>query len=166
MALGTANSLVQDLVEKNWIELAQEGIKMRYRLTSAGFAEKLRLLRLNLEERLNDYVALREQISAKLDTLNDVQRKVVFYGAGDMAQIAYVAIANSPFELVGVIDDRKAGQQFFEHCIAHPSQLERGRLSGEAFDVVIVASHTHAAETAENLRRTSFPSSRVLSLFN
>ena len=39
---------------------------------------------------------------------------------GDMGQIAYVAIANSHFELVEVIDDRKKGQ-FFENRIASSS---------------------------------------------
>ena len=45
-------------MEKNRIEFSQKGIKMWYRLISEGFAEKLRLLRRNLEERLDGYVAL------------------------------------------------------------------------------------------------------------
>ena len=38
-----------------------------------------------------------------------------------MDQIACVATADSHFELVEVIDDRKKGQQFFENRIASSS---------------------------------------------
>ena len=75
-------------------------------------------------------------------------------------------MAHSEFELVGVVDDERAGEQFFEHKIAHPSELKGGNLNSVPFDVIIVASYNHADDIKENLRRMDFPPSQVLVLFD
>ncbi len=166
VALGTTNKLVQSLVEKKWVKLSHKSGRTRYQLTSAGFAEKLRLQKFRHKETLDDYVEICNRISASLETLSKAQRRLVFYGAGDVAQIVYTRVAHSEFELVGVVDDEKAGEQFFEHKIAHPSELKDGNLNSVPFDVIIVASYNHADDIEENLRRMNLSPSQVLVLFN
>jgi hypothetical protein len=97
-----------------------------------------------------------------LNTLSSV----VFYGAGDVARIVYSRVAHSNSELVGVVDDQKAGEQFFEHKVVHPSELKGGNLNSIPFDVIIVESHSHADDIKENLRRINFFASQVLFLFD
>ncbi len=46
VALGTTNKLVQSLIKKKWVKLSQVSGRTNYQLTSAGLAEKLRLLKL------------------------------------------------------------------------------------------------------------------------
>ncbi|MDA2936976.1 hypothetical protein MYX75_01770 [Acidobacteria bacterium AH-259-A15] len=166
VALGTTNKLVQSLIEKKWVKLTHKGARVKYSLTSAGLAEKLRLLTLHFEGTIDDYVEIRDRIFASLENLHKGQGRVVFYGAGDVAQICYTAVAHSEFELVGVVDDAKVGEQFFEHEVTHPTELESGNLNGVPFDVIIVASYRHADDIKENLRRMNFPPSQVLPLFN
>ncbi len=166
VALGTTNKLVQSLVKKKWVKLSHKSGRISYQLTSAGLAEKLRLQKLRRKETLDDYVEICSRISASLETLNKDQRRLVFYGAGDVAHIVYTQVAHSTFALVGVVDDEKAGQQFFEHKIAHPSELKDGNLNSVPFEVVVVASYSHADEIKENLRRMNFPPSQVLVLFD
>ena len=74
-------------------------------------------------------------------------------------------MAHSKLELIGVVDDTKAGEQFFEHQIAYPSELEGDNLNGVPFDVIIVASYRDADKIKQNLRGMNFPPSRVFALF-
>ena len=166
VALGTANGLVRSLVSRRWIKLAPIGRRARYHLTTAGLAEKRRLRKLQFEETLVDYVGVRDHISASLDNLDKGRPRIVLYGAGDVAQIVYTIVAHSKLELIGVVDDAKAGEQFFEHEIAHPSELEGGNLNGFHFDVIIVAAYRHADEIEERLRRMNFSPSLVFALFD
>ena len=166
VALGTTNKLVQSLVKKKWVKLSRKGRRASYQLTSSGLAEKLRLLKLRHKETLDDYVEICNRISASLETLNKGQRRLVFYGAGDVANIAYTRVAHSRFELVGVVDDQKVGKRFFEHKIARPSELNDSTLNSVPFDVVVVASYNHADEIEEKVRRMNFPPEQVLVLFD
>ena len=166
VALGTTDKLVQSLVKKKWVKLSHQSGMTSYHLTSTGIAEKVRLLKLRLKETLEDYVEFRDRICASLEILNKGQKRLVFYGAGDVAHIVYTRVAHSTLELVGVVDDQKAGEQFFEHKIAHPSELKDGNLNRVPFDVIIVASYNHADDIEENLRRMNFPPSQVLVLFD
>jgi len=166
VALGTTNKLVQSLVRKKWVKVSHKSGRSSYQLTSAGLAEKLRLLKLRRKETLNDYAEICNRISASLETLNQSQRRLVFYGAGDVAHIVYTQVAHSTFELVGVVDDQKAGEQFFEHEIADPSELKGGNLNSAPFDVIVVSSYNHADDIKENVRRMNFRSSQVLVLFD
>ncbi|MDA2925202.1 hypothetical protein MYX65_11240, partial [Acidobacteria bacterium AH-259-L09] len=91
--------------------------------------------------------------------------------ARDIAQIAYLVVASGDFDLVGVVNDEKAGQPFFGHEVSHPSELS----VSPKFSVLIrllrclpwlLASHTHGHEMKKNLRRLHFPPSQVFALFN
>ena len=142
------------------------GRRTRYLLTTAGLAEKRRLRKIRFQETIGDYIGVRNHISASLDNLDKGRPRIVLYGAGDVAQIVYTIVAHSKLELVGVVDDEKAGQQFFEHKIAQPSELNDSTLNSVPFDVVVVASYNHADEIEEKVRRMNFPPEQVLVLFD
>ena len=166
VALGTANHLIRSLAEERLIEVSHRGRHSFYRLTPDGVREKLRLLRLQLDETLGQYVAIRDGIALRLEALSRGHTKVVFYGAGDIAQIAYIAAANNGMELVGLVDDKKAGQRFFGYTVDHPHELRGGRLDEKPYDIVILASYTRSAEMKRNLRRMKVDPSQVFSLFD
>ena len=166
VALGTANQLVRSLASRRWIKSVPTGRRTRYLLTTAGLAEKRRLRKLQFEETLGDYIGVRNHISASLDHLDRGRSRMVLYGAGEVAQIVYTIVAHSKLELIGVVDDAKVGEQFFEHEIAHPTELEGGDLNGFPFDVITVASYRHAERIEQNLRRMNVPPSQVFALFD
>ena len=141
VALGTVNNTLQGLAQQHWVNITPRRGKTTYELTSAGEAEKLRLLRLQVEETVDVYAELRAQVSARIDSLEWHRNRLVFYGAGSIAQIAYIVVANRGLKLVGVVDDEKAGQKFFEYDVARPSELADGRFRGNPFDAIVLASH-------------------------
>ena len=166
VALGTINNTLQRLAEKHWVNITPRRGKTTYELTSAGGSEKLRLLTLRLEETVDVYAELRAQISARIDSLDQHQKRLVFYGAGSIAQIAYIVVANRDLKLVGVVDDEEAGQKFFEHDVARPLELAVGHFRGNRFDAIVLASHSRSREMKEALEQMSVSPSRILALFD
>ena len=164
VALGTINNTLQGLAQQNWVHIAPRQGRTTYELTSAGAAEKLRLLRLQLEETVDIYAGLRAQISARIDSLDRSRKRLVLYGAGSIAQIAYVVLANRDLKLVGVVDDEKAGQKFFEHDVARPEDLSVGHFRENPFDAIVLASQSRCVEMKETLERMNLSSSRILAL--
>src|SRR5207253_2327354 len=88
----------------------------------------------------------REQIRESLTTISqrcqpdaDGQKRVVFYGAGDVAEIAYVSLQSTDLTLVGVVDDRRRGR-FFDVEICAPECLDPETLDGKPYAHVVVAS--------------------------
>ena len=166
VALGTINNTLQGLEQQNWVNIGPKQGRTTYELTSAGAAEKLRLLRLQLEETVDVYAELRAQISARIDALDGHRRRLIFYGAGRIAQIAYIVVANRDLRLVGVVDDERAGQRFFEYDVVRPLELAGGHLRGDTFDAIVLASHSRSREMKEGLENMSLSTSRILALFD
>src|SRR6185503_9726 len=92
----------------------------------------------------------REQIRATLAEVSERceadaggQKRVVFYGAGDVAEIAYVSLQNTDLTLVGVVDDRRR-DQFFGVTIRGRECLTAEALDNEPYSHLIVTSVRHA----------------------
>lgn len=166
VALGTANHLLHCLESSKLIELFHTGGRTLYRLTPLGVSEKLRLLKLQIDGTVDHYIEIRDRISMSLESLDREHRRIVFYGAGDVAQLTYIVVATGDFKLVGVVDDEKGGQRFFGYEVAHPSELVDGDLNGTPFDTLVLVSYTCTDEMKENLWRMNFPPCRVFTLFD
>ena len=165
VALGTANHLLHSLKSRKLIAFASTDGRMLYRLTPLGVNEKLRLRRRQMDNAMDRYSEIRNHISMGLESLDRKHRRIVFYGAGEVAQIAYAAMASGDFELIGVVDDEKVGQRCFGHEVVHPSALTNGVLNGVQFDTLVLVALTRVGEMKETLERMEFPSARVLTLF-
>jgi hypothetical protein len=50
-------------------------------------------------------------------------RRIVFYGVGEMAEIAFVALHETEIELTAVVDDGKIGRRFMSLVVLSPLQL-------------------------------------------
>lgn len=150
VALGLTNLLIRRLVGKGYVKMAGMGTRhVRYLMTPEGWEALGTATRISLENTVHLYTQTREQIRASLTTLSEQcsvngsgQKCVVFYGAGDVAEIAYVSLQRTDLTLIGVVDDRRRGR-FFEVSIRGPECLTPHALDGVAYSHVIVASLRH-----------------------
>src|SRR5688572_31345523 len=117
---------------------------VRYLMTPAGWEALGRATRLSLANTVELYTQTREQIRASLTAVSDRcerdasgQKRVVFYGAGDVAEIAYVSLQGTDLTLIGVVDDYRRGR-FFDLTISSPLQLTADVLDGVPYSHVIV----------------------------
>lgn len=171
VALGLTNLLIRRLVAKGYVKMGGVGTRhVRYLMTASGWEALAQETRDSLENTVHLYTETREQIRTSLDriaercALDERGRKpVVFYGAGDVAEIAYVSLQRTDLTLVGVVDDKKSGQ-FFGMDIQRPSALSAARLNGEPYGHVVVTSIRHAEKIRARLGMLDVPADRVSSL--
>src|SRR5215208_5307971 len=136
-------------------------------MTAAGWEALAHATRQSLENTVQMYTQTREQIRGSLAAISERcaadpsgQKRVVFYGAGDIAEIAYVSLQRTDLTLVGVVDDRRTGR-FFDVVICPPDQLGADRIGTEPYGHVVVTSLRHAAAIRERIEGIGVPPERV-----
>jgi DNA-binding MarR family transcriptional regulator len=138
IALGLVNTYIKNLVKKGYITVrAIPPKRYAYYLTPKGFTEKTRLT-YNL---LQDYTRIYREARSSVKKLFHVMeragmKKVVFAGADEVAEIAYITLQEMSMELAAVVDGEKAGQHFFGREIK-----PLGVLKDTDYDCVVVASY-------------------------
>jgi hypothetical protein len=168
VALGLTNLLLKRLISKGYVKIS--GIKpnrVGYLITPAGIAEKTRVSRAYLENTVRLYTETRERIRGSFDALAaswpqdaSSEKRIVFYGAGEVAEIGYVSLQRTNLRLVGVVDDFITAP-FFGLAVSGLDQLGDGVINGERFDRLIIMSIRKADQMQKNLERLGFPHARV-----
>jgi DNA-binding MarR family transcriptional regulator len=172
VALGLTNLLIRRLVGKGYVRMAGIGTRqVRYLMTPEGIEALGRATRLSLENTVHLYTQTREHIRASLTMLSEQcdangsgQKCVVFYGAGDVAEIAYISLQRTDLTLAGVVDDHRRGGRFFGMEIRDPECLSLDGLDGIAYSRVIVATLRHSDAIHARIRQRGIPPSKVYSL--
>ena len=148
IALGLTNLLVRSLVKKGWVRATRiRPNRVSYLLTPAGIAEKARLSRLYLQNSVQFYSEARDRIGKSLALLSNEwpsdgsapQKRVVFYGAGEVAEIAYICMQATDLELVAVIAESRT-QSFFGRPVYSGADLREGFVGETQFERIVVAS--------------------------
>ncbi|MFA5339659.1 MAG: winged helix-turn-helix transcriptional regulator [Candidatus Omnitrophota bacterium] len=139
VALGVTNACLKKMAKKGYIKV--KGInhkRISYFLTPEGFSEKTRLTYHFLEYTVHYYINLKKNLSEKLDFISKQGvKRVVFYGAGDVMEVAFVISNEANIELLGIVDDDKAkqGTKKFNFIIGGPETI-----GGLKPDAIIITS--------------------------
>ncbi len=158
ISLGLVNSFVKRLGHKGYFKITTiPKNRVKYILTPKGFAEKTRLTYEFIQYSFYFYKRAREKLKRLLSVLqNDGVESVIFYGASDLAEIAYVSLKETNLQLVGIVDDFKSGERFLGMAIMHPSAL-----TGLKYDKIIVTSISSMDDIYENLVRLNIPEAKI-----
>lgn len=168
VALGLTNLLIRRLVAKGYVKVAGIGTRhVRYLMTAAGWEALGHATRLSLENTVHLYTETRELIRATLSTVSERcevdemgQKRIVFYGAGDVSEIAYISLQSTDLTLVGIVDDRRRGR-FFHLTISGSEEITADTLAGAPYAHVVVTSVRHAAAIRARLDALAVPGDRV-----
>jgi DNA-binding MarR family transcriptional regulator len=171
VALGLTNLLVRRLVAKGYVRVSRMGPRhVKYLMTVRGWEALATATRLSMQNTVSLYTETREVIRSGLALVSsqcepDAQgrKRVVFYGAGDVAEIAFVSLQKTDLELAGVVDDWKTGA-FFGVPILSPDRLSPTHLDEAPFAHVVITSTRHATEIQQKLMARAFPAERVSAL--
>lgn len=149
IALGLTNLLVKRLVRKGWVRVIHiKPNRVRYLITPAGIAEKTRMSRAYFDSSVQFYKQTRDRIQQQFSALstgwpNDgtsgLPKRVVFYGAGEVAEIGYICLVETDLQLVGVVDAART-KPFFGLSVCSPEHLDGLVLNGQSFDRLVVMS--------------------------
>jgi DNA-binding MarR family transcriptional regulator len=137
ISLGLVNSFIKRLVKKGYFKARHvPKNRMRYFLTPKGASEKTRLTYLYIQHSYNFYKDARQKLRDLYTELESQNvSRIVFYGASDLAEIAYLSLQETNIELVAVFDDDKEGMRFMRYTVAHPD-----RMGSFSFDRILITS--------------------------
>ena len=161
ISLGLVNSFIKRLAKKGYVKITTiPRNRLMYILTPKGFSEKSRLTYEFISYSLHFY---KKALGNLLDLLSELEtrgvKKVVFYGSGDLAEIAFISLKATEIELMGVVDDAKKGQQFLDFTVKSIEEL--GALE---FDRVIIVTLEPKGDVCNRLQQKKVPWEKIITL--
>jgi DNA-binding MarR family transcriptional regulator len=164
IALGLTNLLVRRLVRKGWIRVRRvRSNRVRYFLTPAGLAEKSRLSSLYLRDAVAFYATARDRVRESLARVGGPSTRIIFYGTGEVAEIAYICLRETRLQLVAVVATSReaAAQPFFGVPVHAPDAVRDGMIGESAYDYVVVTTFENQDAHRAHLDLLGIPPQRV-----
>jgi DNA-binding MarR family transcriptional regulator len=162
IALGLVNSYLKNLIAKGFITVtAIPPKRYAYYLTPKGLAEKSRLA----YDLFQDYTRIyREAKNNYRGLFRELEhagvKRVIFAGADEVAEIAYITLQETGLEVAAVVDDEKAGERFFGREVVPAASL-----TDIAYDVVIVTSYVRRDRIMQDLANAGFDRKAIRMVF-
>jgi DNA-binding MarR family transcriptional regulator len=158
VALGLTNLYLKRLARKGYIKITTiPRNRIRYLLTPQGLAEKSRLTYLYMQYSLSYYRDVRGRLKdALLSASRNGVKRLVIYGTGELAELAYLSLREMNLTLVGFVDDKQR-DSFLSYPVWSPEAV-----SDWDFDAVLITDLENTKKHEESLAQHGVPRSKVL----
>ena len=161
LSLGLVNTFIKRLVKKGYFKVTTlPKNRLKYFLTPEGIARKSRLTVEYLHYSMNFYRDIKHLLLKKYQEMerNDVQ-SILFWGAGEVAELAYLYLQQTNIQLAGIVDDEKQGKKFFDFKIERSHRV--GRME---WDMIFVTRLDAIEEDIKKLLESGIPQERIATL--
>jgi DNA-binding MarR family transcriptional regulator len=161
ISLGLVNSFIKRLATKGYVKITTiPRNRVRYILTPKGFAEKSRLTYEFIQYSFHFYKKAVMELHELVDEFRrrDV-KKVVFFGANDIAEIASISLRGSDVELIGVVDEEMAGEEFLGFRVKSIKDLRKAH-----YDRVIMTRVDSRELGLQELLQNEIPREKIIVL--
>ena len=127
ISVGLVNSFIKRLATKGYVKIAATPKnRIRYIVTPKGLSEKTRLSYSYIQLSYQFYTQARKKLNLLFKELEKLNvRQIVFFGATDLAEIAYLSLHESTIELSAIVDDRNARKKIVGHAVKPIIQLNQ-----------------------------------------
>ena len=158
ISLGLVNSFIKRLVKKGYCKVKMiPKNRVRYILTPAGAMEKTRLTYEYISISYNYFKCARNRLHELYDELlQQGKHRIVFYGAGEVAEIAHLSMTGTDLQLVAVIDPQKVGELFGGQVIQSCTDI---KLSD--FDAVLITAVDSHETILGMMKRAGVPLDKI-----
>lgn len=162
IALGLVNSYIKNLIAKGYITVKNiPPRRYAYYLTPKGFSEKTRLTYHLLQDYTRVYREARGTLKKLFSKLQaSGARRVVFAGADEVAEIAYLTLQETDLELAGIVDEEKAGGKFFGREI-----LPIKDISSIVHDSIVITSYVQRDRIYKELLKNNVARKDIRTIF-
>lgn len=160
VALGLTNLYLKRLARKGYIKITTiPGNRIQYLVTPQGLSEKSRLTYQYLKYSLSYYREVRARLKSMLTDLDGTHaRRVVIYGTGELAELAYLSLKEMNLICVGFVDGASR-DSFLSYPVSTPDGIGQWE-----FDRILIADMERAPECEAELVRVGIPVEKVLTL--
>ena len=161
ISLGLVNTFLKRLVNKGYFKVkTMPRNRVKYFLTPEGLARKSRLTVEYLHYSTRFYKEIKRLLIGKFKEMGKNRIKtILFFGAGEVAELSYLYLQLTNIELVGIVDEGKNGNNFFEFEAEGRNRLER-----EDWDAILVTRLDDTARDIEYLIETGVDASKIVTL--
>ena len=161
ISLGLVNSFMKRLARKGYLKITTiPRNRVRYILTPKGFAEKSRLTYEFIQYSFHFY---KEALRKFEDLLNGFKKrgvkKVIFYGASDLAEIAFISLKATDIKFTGIVDDLKEGSKFLDYNVKSVEELSKLE-----FDMIIITTIESKEAIFNKLLQRKIPMEKIIML--
>jgi hypothetical protein len=169
VALGLTNLLMRRLALKGWIRIVRvRPNRLAYFITPAGLAEKARMSRAYFQRSVRFYAETRDRIRESFESLASGRvngdgapvEHIVFFGAGEVAEVGFVCLAETRLKLVAVVDDER-DRPFFGVAVHRPVELTPTHVAGQPYDRIAVMSFGEPQEMRDRLASLGIPDDKI-----
>jgi len=161
ISLGLVNSFVKRLTNKGYFKINNiPKNRVKYILTPKGAAEKTRLTYQYIQYSFEFYRNARYKLHKLFKHLMaQGVRRVVFYGTGDFAEIAFISLQETSIQMLAIVDDNNIGEKFLGSVVKDPDNLY-----SLFFDRVLITSMISKEKVLEKVLEQGIPQSKLVIL--
>ena len=161
ISLGLVNSFIKRLATKGYVKISTiPRNRVRYILTPKGFAEKSRLTYEFIQYSFHFYKKAVMDLHDLVDEFRKREvKRVVFFGANDLAEIASISLRGTDIELIGVADDERAGEEFLGFRVESIKELKKAH-----FERVIITRVDSKELGLKKLLENEIPREKIVVL--
>ena len=161
ISLGLVNSFIKRLANRGYFKIVNiQKNRVKYLLTPKGVAEKTRLTYEFIKLSYQFYNGAREKLRKLYEELeNRGSNRIVFYGAGDLAEIAYISTQGTAINLVAIVDSHSKGSRFFDNHILDPEELRT-----LSFDSVLITAVDSIDSVYVSIINKGVPKNKIVTL--
>jgi hypothetical protein len=167
IALGLTNMILRRVVRKGWVRMIHvRANRVRYLLTPTGIAEKVRMSRDSLQYSVRLYLEARERVSARFAALSkewpgdSSEKRIIFFGTGEIAEIGYICLQETDLTLVGAIDDQ-GKSRFFDVPLRSLHWCQPDFSDQAPYWCLVVMSFDDVGQVARKLQDAGIPNDRI-----
>jgi DNA-binding MarR family transcriptional regulator len=161
ISLGLVNTFVKRLVNKGYFKVAtMPRNRVKYFLTPEGLARKAKLTAEYLRYSVHFYRDIKDLLLDKFAEMekNQVQ-SILFFGAGEVADLAYLYLLMTPIRLAGIVDESRKGRKFFGLEVAG---LEGTRQAD--WDIILVTRPDQVENAIDTLTEAGVDRNRIATI--
>ena len=127
LSLGLVNAFLKRLANKGYFKVkTMPRNRVKYFLTPKGLARKSNLTVKYLRYSVNFYKEIKNLLLNKYKEMEEKKlNSIIFFGAGEVAELAYLYLQLANIRLVGIVDDMQNGNDFFEYKVEGLDRLDR-----------------------------------------
>ena len=160
VAVGLTNLYLKRLIRKGHIKITTiPRNRLKYLVTPRGMAEKSRLTYQYMQYSLSYYRKMRQRLHQVFLTLsNEGAKRIVIYGTGELAELAYLTLCEMDLTLVGFVDGKR-GTTFLSFPL-WPAEA----LANWDFDAVLIADMADYKKIQSRLVGAGIPREKIIAL--
>ena len=160
VALGLTNLYLKRLAHKGYIKITTiPRHRIKYLLTPRGMAEKSRLTYLYMQYSLTYYRDMRQRLKRVLSESSSAgAKRIVIYGAGELAELAYLTIREMDLTLVGFVNGQQ-DQTFLSYPLWPIESV-----SNWQFDALLITDIQEAKQIQARIVREGIPKEKIITL--